>query len=208
MKDFNLKKDSKKKPAGRGAVIMLKALECIAEVAMSAVDFSTAFLDAGYGASVSRLDYLMQKNSNARMPGPEKALDGRHRQLLYRLRRDGLVREATKKGIKQYFLTAKGFKRKANLAAQLSETLIEREYSVVAVNDFIIVSFDISERERRKRNWLRDELRQMEFSMIQQSIWIGKIKIPKEFLEDLKRYDLVEQVEIFEAKKLGTLSSE
>lgn len=70
---------------------------------------------------------------------------------------------------------------------------------------FIIVAFDIPEREKRKRNWLRQSLCRMGLSMVQKSVWIGRVKLPEDFIESLRHLKLADCVEIFEITKTGTL---
>lgn len=69
----------------------------------------------------------------------------------------------------------------------------------------IIIAFDVPETERKKREWLRAVIKNLGFKMVQRSVWIGKIKIPKEFMNDLLKLRLVEFVEIFEISKTGSL---
>ena len=66
--------------------------------------------------------------------------------------------------------------------------------------------FDIPEEKRRKRAWLRATLKNLEFKMEQQSVWIGRTKIPKRLVDDLDRFGLLDYVQIFEATKFGTLA--
>ena len=70
-----------------------------------------------------------------------------------------------------------------------------------------IIIFDIPENERRKRNWVREALKNMDFKMVQKSVWIGKIKIPKEFLNNLEVLELLDFVKIFEISKTGSLET-
>ena len=70
----------------------------------------------------------------------------------------------------------------------------------------IIVIFDIPERERRKRAWLRLALKNIGLKLIQRSVWMGKVQIPKEFLDDIRELHLVNFVEIFEITKSGSLN--
>ncbi|OGI90468.1 hypothetical protein A2911_00690 [Candidatus Nomurabacteria bacterium RIFCSPLOWO2_01_FULL_40_15] len=49
----------------------------------------------------------------------------------------------------------------------------------------VMVLFDIPEKKRKIRNWLRSQLKFWEFEMIQQSVWLGKGPLPKEFRERL-----------------------
>ena len=69
----------------------------------------------------------------------------------------------------------------------------------------MIFAFDVPEKEKRKRGWLRTVLRRLDFTMIQKSVWVGKSKIPQEFLEDIYRFKMVDFVEIFEVSKTGSL---
>ena len=65
--------------------------------------------------------------------------------------------------------------------------------------------FDIPEKEKWKRVWLREVLGLCGFKMLQRSVWAGKNKIPEEFLADLRNFNMLEYVHIFEVSKKGTL---
>jgi hypothetical protein len=41
--------------------------------------------------------------------------------------------------------------------------------------------------------------------MVQKSVWVGKTKIPQDFLDDLFKLKLVDFVEIFEISRTGSL---
>ncbi|MDP2704629.1 MAG: hypothetical protein Q8P01_05505 [bacterium] len=68
-----------------------------------------------------------------------------------------------------------------------------------------VVVFDVPEHERYKRVWLRAALLSLEFSLCQQSVWVGKSKIPQKFLEDLRDREMLSYVQIFEVSKTGSL---
>ena len=68
-----------------------------------------------------------------------------------------------------------------------------------------VIIFDIPEKERYKRDWIRVSLLQLGFKMLQKSVWIGKVKIPEEFINDLKFMKIHSCVHIFSAEKLGTI---
>lgn len=68
-----------------------------------------------------------------------------------------------------------------------------------------IFAYDIPEREKQKRAWLREVLRLLGFRMLQKSLWIGKSKIPEGFLQDLRKKEIMDHVHIFEISKTGTL---
>ena len=86
------------------------------------------------------------------------------------------------------------------------ENLIPRKnYKSGEEKELNIVIFDVPETQRRKRDWLRGTLVQLGFSKLQQSVWMGKNKLPKEFLQDLETFQILKYVEIFSINKIGTL---
>lgn len=200
--------------AGRAAVLAVKVIEVLVGTAFNFLDFAGAAMEAGYGASGSRIEYLYSKNKTAGLSDfsaedRKNLISARHKKLLYRLRRDKLIAEVKNPGgIKSYIVTAKGKLYAKFLRKRYENKLINRNYVKEPSDEFIVVAFDISEKERAKRNWLRSALKRIGFIKIQQSLWIGQVKIPKDFLEDIKKYNLVDQVEFFKAVKLGSLSDE
>ena len=119
--------------------------------------------------------------------------------LLGKLKKQGLIE--SKKSDKGILWTI--------TKAGLSRLMILREkrtdYKVESDNKLKIIAFDIPEKERRKREWLREVLRLLGFKMLQKSLWIGKNKIPEDFLADLRRKNLIEHIHILEVSKTGTL---
>ena len=69
-----------------------------------------------------------------------------------------------------------------------------------------LVIFDIPERERRKRDWLRLELIACDFKQLQKSVWISERPLPQEFLENLAELNLLSCVHIFTVKNKGTIN--
>ena len=70
---------------------------------------------------------------------------------------------------------------------------------------WFIFIFDVPEKNRSKRKWLRGALECLGYQMIQKSVWAGQAKIPREMIKDIKEKDLLECIEVFEARKLGSL---
>ena len=68
-----------------------------------------------------------------------------------------------------------------------------------------IITFDIPEKSRAIRNWLRRILRDLGMTKLQQSVWAGNIALPEEFFEALRRLHIFSCVEIFAVTKSGTL---
>ena len=88
---------------------------------------------------------------------------------------------------------------------QLKNKLPTRHYGKTNQNKLVIISFDIPEKFRRKRDWLREVIRNLGYKMIHQSVWIGKTGIPKQFILDLEEMNILEYVEVFEINKRGSL---
>jgi DNA-binding transcriptional regulator PaaX len=112
-----------------------------------------------------------------------------------RLKSDGLIELDESVAEKAFKLTEKG----------RLWLVKNREYEVQKSNSVQIISFDIPEKERSKRHWLRQSLLNMKFQKIQQSVWIGKSLIPRDFLNDIKELKIYPYIEIFSISKSGTL---
>ena len=201
-------KDLKKKPRkkqGRAAKVTMRALEILSETAMSLPDFVGAFLTAGYGASVGKME-------RARGGGAVDLEDiniRKYREMMYRLRRDKMVSDTrSPKGEIQYTLTEEGREYLEALRKTVPRLWLIPNYPKEESEEYILVTFDIPEKEKKKRDWLRAVLKRMEFVMVHQSVWIGKVKIPKDLIRDLKEKNLLDCVEFMETRRMGTLSAE
>lgn len=64
-----------------------------------------------------------------------------------------------------------------------------------------ILSFDIPEKNRHKRNWLRNQLKIFNYKMLQQSLWIGHGPLPKIFLDRLNNLEIRNNIKIFSINK-------
>ena len=190
--------------------LLVNVLERISEGARSAGDFFAAFLTAGYGASVRGLEYqtsLIRRERERRSfeRTQERQLRQRYHSFVYQLKRDGLIIEQGTGGEKRVRLTARGKTRLANLRERLTHALPARGYRAEASTQFTIVTFDIPERQRRKRDWLREVLVGLGFRSLQKSVLIGKVRLPAEFITDLKHLHMIDFVEIFAITKTGSI---
>jgi DNA-binding transcriptional regulator PaaX len=70
-----------------------------------------------------------------------------------------------------------------------------------------LVCFDIPERDRAKRRWLRGELIASDYHQLQKSVWIGKTPLPQEFIEALDTLELRGRVHLLRVGSEGTLRS-
>lgn len=68
-----------------------------------------------------------------------------------------------------------------------------------------LVCFDIAERDRAKRQWLRGELLALGYEPIQKSVWLGTTALPLELMEGLDTLELRESIHIFRVEGEGTL---
>lgn len=185
----------------------LKVLEFIEDSIQLADDIFFIFT-LPFGTSFSRMDYLLEKkheqidrdqiNRNIERKRERRRFDD----FLYRLRKDGLVSEVNKKG--KYFLklTTKG---RSILEKLKINYLPAVKYENTKDETLKIIIFDIPEEERRKRAWLRSALKNLNFKMIQKSVWLGKVKLPREFIDDLERINILSYIEIFAITKTGSL---
>jgi DNA-binding transcriptional regulator PaaX len=65
--------------------------------------------------------------------------------------------------------------------------------------------FDIPERERKKRDWIRSQLVSFGFEPLQKSVWSGGSPLPKNFIEDIEIMNLDHCIHIFSVRDSGTL---
>ncbi|MBN2197854.1 hypothetical protein JW698_01495 [Candidatus Wolfebacteria bacterium] len=190
--------------------IILKILESLKDTGLNTIDLFDAFLSAGYGASLSKIDYEMERRSRIRERKEaelayQRQIKQRYYNFIYKLKQNGLIKENKKNNKKFFILTLKGKEKLTLLKKRKKEEFPTRYYQKESGNKFIIIIFDIPEKERGKRAWLRAVLQNLDFKLIQKSVWIGKTKIPKNFLEDLLKLKLINFVEIFEISKTGSL---
>jgi DNA-binding transcriptional regulator PaaX len=122
---------------------------------------------------------------------------------IYNLKKDGLI---NKSNAGEISITVKG---KKLLSKIKRETFPAGQYvkdkSVSSDKSLKIIIFDIPEKERQKRNWLRSVIRNLGFKQLQQSVWAGNSSIPEDFIEDLDSLNLLDFVEIFSVNKKGTI---
>lgn len=187
--------------------LSLKMLEFIKDFADFNTDFCEAFFRSGYGASFGKLDYEFNQAQKRRHKNEiEKEQKKKYYDLLYRLSKDGLIEAQIKNNKKIFALTKKGEDKLGKLANHFGKNLLPpNHYESEKGDKFILVIFDIPEKERRKRDWVRESLKNMGLKLAQKSVWLGKVKIPRSFLRDLHNLKLVDYVEIFEISKTGSL---
>ncbi len=117
-----------------------------------------------------------------------------------RLKKEGLISS-------DLSLTHKGihFVRSLLNPSRRTNMLPKRLYNHTDDHALILVIFDIPEKLRRYRAWLRDVLHGLGFSMLQKSVWIGEEKLPSKFLRDVYDVKLVHYIQILQISKKGTI---
>jgi DNA-binding transcriptional regulator PaaX len=184
----------------------LKLLEIVNKTVGPVMDIGEAFLRAGYGASRSRMEFEHRKLNRKREENARHIREKRNGlKLLYKLKREGLITERIVDDGRSLALTATGRKKLNELKNGQSNKLPANQYQKIAGDTLIVVVFDIPEKERHKRDWLRSVLARLGLKMIQQSVWIGKTKIPQDFLDDLMQLKMTDYVEILGVNKSGSL---
>jgi len=103
-------------------------------------------------------------------------------------------------------ITARGKKMLEKLKERLG--FARKNYKKEEDGKLNIIIFDVPEKERAKRDWLRFELKHLGFHILQKSVWVGKARLPMEFLEDLEILGIRSKIHIFRISKEdeGTLS--
>jgi len=183
--------------------ILYKVLDALEDRALNVVDFVDIILRAGYGASFSRFDYEYskknEKNLKVRIDRESKR---RLQKYISKLKSDGLMSE---NDFGMVLLSKKGREKLSKLKE--NPKVDKKIYHKESGAQLIIISYDLPKEFKRERDILREILKLLGFTFIHQSVWVGKIKLPKQFLIDLERLGILKFVEILEVTKSGSLRS-
>ncbi|OGE84175.1 MAG: hypothetical protein A3B23_04020 [Candidatus Colwellbacteria bacterium RIFCSPLOWO2_01_FULL_48_10] len=185
--------------------LMRKVLEMASEVALDSVSMFAAIMTSGYSASYGKLmrdaeairgnfDSLISQD-----PGAVKRKKRSFKVLLSNLKRDRLIEN--KAG--RLKITILGRKKLSGLKEGLPNTVYE--FDKGDNKNMKIFMFDILEKERGKRDWLRRKLIELEFKPVQKSVFVGKQSLPQAFVEDMRKLKLLDYVDILEITKSGSL---
>ncbi len=118
--------------------------------------------------------------------------------ILSRLKDQGLAEGRKSAGRTAWRITKEGRKYLAEFSQELNFPESDGVKRVVV--------FDIPEKEREKRRWLRGELVAMRYQQLQKSVWMGEVPLPEEFIDDLDSLQLRGKVHIFKVESEGTIS--
>jgi CRISPR-associated endonuclease Cas2 len=184
---------------------VIKILETVENIVVGFFDLAEAMMRSGYGASQGQILKKISEIEQRRLE--EKQIQETREKLskyVYKLKKEGLIRQA--KNNNAFVITQKGRNKLLALRGKIAQFLPNTKYQVEKSDKLIVVIFDIPETEQNKRYWLRKKLQYLGFRMVQKSVWIGRVKIPEKFLEDLSKIDLLNYVEIFTITKRGSLT--
>ena len=175
--------------------IIYKILNSLGDGMLDYVDFTNAFMKAGYGATGNKINYEFSKIQNRRISLEiNRQKINNLKKYLQKLKSEGLILESNSK---QIYLSNKGKNKLNNF--QNSFSLNKNLYQPKTGDRVIIISYDIPVAFNKERNILRDMLRTLGFNLV------GKVLLPVRFLADLSRLGILEYLEILEVTKNGTL---
>ncbi len=126
--------------------------------------------------------------------------------MLSRMKKQGLIQKRRHEN-GGWAITQKGIARLKRIKKERSNlnSLRTAHFTPSMSKEVVIISFDIPEREKAKRRWLREALKSLSFSFLHKSVWIGTKGVPKEFMDALQERRLLPYVHIVGVKKSGTL---
>ncbi len=83
----------------------------------------------------------------------------------------------------------------------------KRDFSVAKLTKkwnkkWVILTFDIEEKQRRTRDKLRNKLKNIGFGMLQESVWISPLPIGEEVLELMETFELSDNTFVLESSHL------
>ena len=119
------------------------------------------------------------------------------RVTLSRLKQKGLVEH--KNGI--WKITAAGRAYLIKMRGKLKLPFHARKRQIRQPKTMIVI-FDIPETQKRKRKWLRTELKNLGFEILQKSVWSGPAPLPNEFIKSLHDLHLLPYLKFFKASEL------
>lgn len=98
--------------------------------------------------------------------------------------------------------------------SSLGEKMVQRDFPLLHLQNkswdgkWRIVMFDIAEIQKRKRDYLREKLKELGFGMFQESVFITPHDIVKDFLEYVESIGLQDSVDVLEACHISGDSKE
>ena len=192
----------------KASVVIEKVLETLQGGAEATVEIINV-MTSSYGESRRKISRSLKYGG--RNFKSDWAESYRNRQKFYNLlnylKKQGFVESKKREKKSVWKITKKGLEK---LDLLKERNLYSRENARYeegkSDSNFKIIVYDIPVNEgNKKRDWLRAALKNLGFTMLQRSVWVGKRKIPEEFLNDLHQRKMLKYVQIFEVAREGTL---
>ncbi|MBP6855688.1 MAG: CRISPR-associated endonuclease Cas2 [Candidatus Pacebacteria bacterium] len=166
---------------------------------------SIALLKLLIGCGHVSLDEFL-KNSNKNLT-KDQLLKNRkaYHKMIHKLHQEGLVEKIDDR-------RKSPVKVVSGKLSTLKEKLLKKDLAQHTLRDGgqksmfpIIVAFDIPEKYRTKRDFLRRLLQSLGYQMIQKSVWIGYYKLSKDFMDELREIRILPYVDVFSINRSGTI---
>lgn len=178
--------------------ILLEVIQRLGGASLSIID--EGFLNSRYAfthPSRELLGLSLYENHKKKIKKSRKAFFSI---LLFYLKKDGLVVKTGARKNAIWRISPQGKKYLQQLADDNNGNVLPRQDGRLR-----LVIFDIPEKERQKRDRLRELLISSGFEILQKSVWLGKRPLSEEMVRKMKDYNLKNYVHIFEVTKKGTL---
>jgi len=120
----------------------------------------------------------------------QKAKKNFHQFVGY-LQRKGYIKVKTLEGTKGIVLTPKGAERVLQVKRKLKEKKKRKD------GKWIMIIFDIPEKQKKAREYLRDALVDLGYQKLQQSVWVCPYDVYKETEEAVRSYRIIPYVKLF-----------
>src|SRR3989344_6793736 len=148
-------------------------------------DYLIAFLLSSRSVKIYRKILLERVRSK------QKSLNvGAFNQHLYRLRKKGIIEQSKN----QIYIHKEDLIKFSKNNSMIKSVFPEK-------TEKVLISFDVPEKKKKTRDWLRNQIKYWDFKMIQKSLWLGYGPLPKEFTDRLRQLGIYENVQIFRIKK-------
>ena len=129
--------------------------------------------------------------------------------ILYRLKKEGLIAKSGPDKKSKWVITRKGHSFLKRLAHRKSPLpALTRQELPPADNIIRLVSFDIPEKKRAKRDWLRRELLSCEYRLLHRSVFVGIRPLPEELMDMIASLGIAKYIHIIGVNRKGTLVKE
>ena len=113
---------------------------------------------------------------------------------LSRMKKKGLLKNYSK----EWSPTPEGEELLRSRNSDIRRFFPVTKYRVRDSQKNLIIIFDVPEKKKRYREWLRSELVGFGFELVQKSVWLGPA-LPKEFIEYLSEVGILKYVKFFRA---------